>query len=91
MSNAIHDTMVDVVKNMTADWDTGFEGEIGMDTRLISDLSFESIDVVHLVVAIEKAFNRTDLPFENLLMADGRYVDDLTIRQIVDFLSKHQG
>ena len=47
------------------------------------------IDVVHLVVAIETQFKRRDLPFEELLMADDRYVDELTLRQIVDFLEKH--
>jgi len=86
---AIFKEMVGIVQNMTSDWDTGFEGEIGLDTRLIGDLSFESIDVVHLVVAIEQRFNRRDFPFEELLMKDGRYVDELTMRSAVEFLHKH--
>lgn len=85
----LFEKMVGIVKNMTADWDTGYSGEIGPDTRLIADLGFESIDVVHLVVAIETAFGRSDLPFEELLMRDGRYVDELTIRDAVSFLEKH--
>ena len=86
---SIFSDMVGIVKNMTSDWDTAFDEPIGMDTRLIRDLGFESIDVVHLVVAIETQFKRRDLPFEQLLMADDRYVDELTLRQIVDFLAKH--
>lgn len=87
--DAILKSMVDIVKEMTADWDTGFEGELGTGTRLIGDLSFESIDVVHLVVAIEQRFGRRDLPFEELLMKDGRYVDELTIGAAVEFLNRH--
>jgi len=87
--DAVLSAMVDIVKNMTADWDTGFDGAIGAKTRLIGDLSFESIDVVHLVVAIEQRFGRRDLPFEDLLMKDGRYVDELTVGSTVDFLYRH--
>jgi acyl carrier protein len=88
-AGGVHEKMIGIVKNMTADWDTGFDGEIGSGTRLIGDLGFESIDVVHLVVAIETTFGRSDLPFEDLLMRDGRYVDELTIGDAVTFLEKH--
>lgn len=87
--DAILKAMIDIVKNMTADWDTGFDGDVNTHTRLIGDLSFESIDVVHLVVAIEQRFGRRDLPFEDLLMKDGRYVDELTVGSTVDFLHRH--
>ncbi len=88
-ANGVFEKMVTIVKDMTADWDTGFDGAISGDTKLIQDLGFESIDVVHLVVAIETGFGRSDLPFEELLMRDGRYVDELTIRDAVNFLQKH--
>ena len=42
--------------------------------------------MVQLVVAIEEAYQSRSLPFEKLLMADGRYVDELAVSQIVDFL-----
>ena len=78
-----------IVENMTSDWDTGYAGAPGPDTRLIADLSFESVDIVQLVVAIEQHFDRRDLPFEELLMADGRYVDEVQIGDVVSFLEKH--
>ena len=81
--------MVSIVENMTSDWDTAFDEPVGMDTRLIADLGFEAIDVVQLVVAIETHFGRRDLPFEELLMADYRYVEELTLCDIVNFLDKH--
>ena len=79
--------LVEIITDMTSDWDTEFEGQIGADTRLIQDLCFESIDIVHLVVAIETKFDRRDLAFEEVLMADGRYVDELTIGQVAAFLA----
>ncbi len=76
-----------VLVDMTDDWDMDFEGEINRDTFLISDLAFESIDIVQLVVAIEGEFDKRGIPFEQLLMVDGRYVDDLSVGDIADFLS----
>ena len=83
---AIQGVVLEILKDLTADWDADYAGAMGPDTLLIADLDFESIDVVELVVSIEGRFQRRDLPFEKLLMDDGRYVEDLTVRQIVDFL-----
>ena len=83
---AIQGVVLEILKDLTADWDADYSGGIGPDTLLIADLDFESIDVVELVVSIEGRFERRDLPFEKLLMDDGRYVEDLTVRQVVDFL-----
>jgi acyl carrier protein len=74
---------------MTSDWDTGFSGAIGPDTCLVGDLMCESIDIVQFIVALEERFARRDLPIEKLLMTDGRYVDDLRVLEVSDFLYKH--
>jgi len=79
----------EILKDMTSDWDIGYDGGIGPDTRLIADLEFESIDVVQLIVAIEERFQRRDLPFEKLLMKDGRYVDEILVSDAVNFLCQH--
>ena len=78
-----------ILKDITKDWDSGFDGGITADTKIVGDMGFESIDVVILVTAIETHFNRRDLPFENLLMTEGRYVDDLSVREIAAFLAQH--
>jgi acyl carrier protein len=75
-----------ILEDMTQDWDTGLAGEIGPETRLMGDLGFASIDLVALVSAIDDEWQRRDWPYEQLLMADGRYVEDLTVQQIADFL-----
>ena len=78
-----------ILEEMTAEWETGFAGSMGPETRLVGDLYLESIDVVQLVVSIEEHFQRQDLPFQKLLMSDGRYVDDIRMGELVDFLHAH--
>lgn len=60
------------------------------DTRLLADLGFESIDIIQLVVAIQEEILRRKLSFDRLLMKDGRYVDDLSIGQIADYLAVNE-
>lgn len=78
--------LVDILKDMTSDWDLEYDGQIGEGTKLIEDLSFESIDIVQLVVAIEEKFKRRGMPYEELLMEDGRYVDEVVVGDVVEFL-----
>ncbi len=79
--------LIELLKDFTQDWDGEFEGEMGRDTRLLADLGFESIDIIQLVVAIQEDIVKRKLSFDQLLMRDGRYVDDLSIGQIADYLA----
>ena len=88
---AILADLVRVIEEITGDWETGFSGGIRPETKLIGDLGFESIDVVHLVVTLEEHFRRQDLPFEKVLMREGRYVDDLSVGALADFLHAQVG
>jgi acyl carrier protein len=78
--------VIKILQGMTGDWEMEFSDPIGAETMIISDLEFESIDVVQLVVQIEEFYKRKDLPFEKLLMRNGRYRDDISVRDVVDFL-----
>jgi acyl carrier protein len=88
-ADAVEQTVLDVVKDMTSDWDLPLLSPLGRSTRLIADLAFESIDVVQLVVSLEEAFHKRSIPFDKLLMVEGRYVEDLSIGEVVDFLRGH--
>jgi acyl carrier protein len=81
--------IIGILENMTSDWDMDFDGPMGADTKLIADLYFESIDVVQFIVAIEEHFRRRGLPYEKFLMVDGRYVDEITVDDTVNFLYQH--
>lgn len=87
--SAIQNDLFEILRDMMRDWDLDLDDGIGPETRLIADLEFESIDVVQLVVAIEERYGRGGLPFEELLMEDGRYVDEIVIGDVVDFLHQH--
>jgi acyl carrier protein len=78
----------DLLADMTSDWDLESTEPISGETRLMADLAFNSIDVVQLVVGLEALVQRRQLHFENLLMVDGRYVMELQVKQIVDFLAE---
>lgn len=86
-SQDVSSRLIGILTDMTSDWDIELENPISRDTRLIADLAFESIDIVELVVAIEQAFESRGIPFEQLLMVDGRYVDDLSVAQVSDFVA----
>jgi acyl carrier protein len=85
-TDEVRTSLIEIIKDLASDWDTDFSGPLSGETRLMSDLAFESIDVVHLLVAIQHRFGGQDIPFERLLMVDGRYVADLTISQVAEFL-----
>ncbi len=74
-----------VVAEMIQDFDSGFSGTIGPDSKLVGDLDFQSTDVVELVGAIETKFKRRKLPFHKLVLKDGKY-SDFTVGQLADFL-----
>jgi acyl carrier protein len=78
--------VIDVLRNITVDFDLDFTDEITSETRLVQDLYFTSLDVVQLVVALEDKYGRQDLPFEKLLMKDGKYVEDLSVAELGAFL-----
>lgn len=78
--------VITILEEMTSDWDLDYDGRISPETCLIRDLTCESIDIVQFVVAIEECFERRDLPFELLLMSNGRYIETLTVNDVVNFL-----
>ena len=78
--------VIGIIGEMTRDWEVAFAGEINEDTLLLAGLSFQSIDVVMLVGELHRLYGRTDIPFERLLLSNGRAVEDLRIGTLVDFL-----
>lgn len=86
---SILQNIIGILKDMTCDCDMELSGPIGSDTKLIAELEFSSIDIVQFVVAIEQCFKRRGFPFEKLVMTDGRYVDEIKVNEVVDFIYKH--
>lgn len=79
--------VIDILQDMTSEWDLdSFDGDIGPDSKLVADLSFESIEIVQLMVALEQHFGLKNLASEKLLMKDGTYVPDQRVGDIAAFL-----
>jgi acyl carrier protein len=78
--------VVALIEEMARDWEVGFSGGIQQESRLIADLGFQSVDVVQFIVALEEHYGRRNLPFAELLMKGGRFVDDLSVGETVEFL-----
>ncbi len=81
----IQSSIIEILKDMTQEWDMDMAA-INSETKLMEDLSFVSVDIIHLVVSIEEHFKQK-LGFNALLMRDGRYVDDLSVAEIANFVS----
>jgi acyl carrier protein len=80
----IHESIADIVRGMTKGWDLDAD-QLGPETRLVSDLGFSSVDIIHLMASTEMRFNRK-LPYDEIVMRDGRYVDDLSLRELIEFV-----
>lgn len=88
-SDDIFNKLGTLLDDFTQDWDKDLDEGYSRDTKLLADLGFESIDIIQFIVAIEEDFGLHKTPFDKLLMKDGRYVDDLTLGQLADFLTAY--
>jgi|ERR1041385_368415 acyl carrier protein len=68
-------------------WNLG-EESIHDDTRLIGDLGFASVDLIHLMASIEMRFHRK-FPYDEIIIRDGQYVDDITVLELINFVSRN--
>lgn len=80
----IENRLIATLQEFVSDW--GVTAEIDSTTTLVADLEFDSIDIIQLIVAIETTFGKRNLGFQDLLIRDGRYVDDLSVSTISEFL-----
>jgi acyl carrier protein len=74
--------VIATIESLVQDWDIAQPIDAG--TRLVADLGFESIDLIQMVSALEQEFGRPTVSFAEMLVVDGRYVDDLTVGQIAE-------
>jgi len=82
--SSVGETVFQTLEDFVRDW--ALEAEITSATTVVGDLEFDSIDVIQFTVALETAFGGRKLGFQDLLMQNGRYVDDLSLGQFQDFL-----
>jgi hypothetical protein len=81
--------LIAILTDMTKDWDTGYEGAIQPGDFLMANVGFQSIDWVQFVQAIEQHYQRMGMPWVELFVVDGKFVTDLTVQAIAEFLVPH--
>ncbi|MBN2886552.1 MAG: hypothetical protein JXM75_07600, partial [Chromatiaceae bacterium] len=82
----LHARLLPLLADLVPDWDfDGWEQRLDDDTRLIADLDLTSVEFIDLFVGIEKAVGRS-IGFHDLLMVDGRYITDLRLGDLLDFV-----
>ena len=74
------ETVVATLQDLVQDWE--IDEPIDETTRVVADLGFESVDLIQMVGALEQAFGLHGTALVDMLVANGRYVDDLTVAQI---------
>ncbi|MDG2051561.1 MAG: acyl carrier protein [Myxococcota bacterium] len=79
--------LIEIVDDLIQDWGLDLDEPVGVDTLLVADLEFASVDVIQLCVAVEEHYGRK-LGFQDLLMHDGSYVQDLALGEMVRFIAK---
>ena len=78
-------TIIAIVEDLIQDWGLNLDEDVSGRTMLVKHLTFGSVDIIQLCVALEQHYARK-LGFQDLLMVDGSYVGDLSIGQIGTFV-----
>ena len=84
----ILDYLLQKMGELTQDWD--YPDPVGPESRLFTELGFESLDAVVLCTAIQEHY-QTPMPFAELLAEIGQQQRDLSIDELTDFVDTHLG
>jgi len=87
--NLILDDLIKTIMEIAPGGEMQFEQSIGPQTLFRANLAFKSIHLAKLVAAIQRIYNRQDLPFQEFFMPNNQPVQDLRVLDLVDFLHKH--
>jgi acyl carrier protein len=80
--------LLELMDQLADDWE--YDGPITAETGLFNDLGFESLDLVVLGTAMQEKYGK--MPFAEFLAELGQHhVDDVSVGDLVDFLSQHAG
>ena len=76
-----------LLAQLASDWD--YEGAIGVETYLFTDLGFQSLDAVVLGNSLQERFGQP-IPYATLLATIGQQqFQDITVGAWIDFTVEH--
>ena len=76
------------MSELTEDWD--YPDPVRPESKLFTELGFESLDAVVLCTAIQEHY-QTPMPFAELLAEIGQQQRDLSIDELTSFVDTHLG
>ena len=82
----ILDYLLQKMGELTQDWD--YPDPVRPESKLFTELGFESLDAVVLCTAIQEHY-QTPMPFAELLAEIGQQQRDLSINELTDFVNIH--
>ena len=88
-TDSIQSAVAKIIEEMADELELDLGDAIDPNTRLIADLGFASVDFIHLFVELESHF-QCKMGFHELIMPDGKYVDDLAVSGLVAFIQRRQ-
>lgn len=77
----------EILGQMISTWGLDDEAIEG-GTNLVADLGLSSVDLIHLMASVEMRFHRK-LPYDEIIMKDGQYANDISVDELVAFVSRN--
>jgi acyl carrier protein len=84
MTTSVEEIIIGLIEDFTDDW--GIDLEVSRQTLLKGDIGFDSSDTMQLFAAIAEHYSGVEFRFQDLVMEDGKYTDDLKVGQVIAFV-----
>ncbi|MFH1157657.1 MAG: acyl carrier protein [Pseudomonadota bacterium] len=83
----VEQVIIGLTQDLIEDW--GLEdAAMSAATTLKGDLGFASADTMQLFTMIQEHYSGITFKFQELVMKDGKFIDDLTLGQVIVFILK---
>lgn len=85
-TQTVEQVIMGLMQEFAEDW--GLDIELTKTSKLKGDIGFDSSDTMQLFAAIQESYKSVPFKFQDLVMKDEKFVDDLTIGQVTAFVIK---
>ena len=87
MTKTVEQVVIGLVEEFVDDWGLD-DVEVSKNTKIKEDIGFDSSDTMQLFAAIAEHYNPVEFKFQELVVQDDKFVDDLSLGQIIVFVLK---
>jgi len=87
MTKTVEEVVIGLVNDFVEDW--GLDDlDVNKSTMLKADIGFDSSDTMQLFAAVSEHYNYVEFKFQELVVQDDKFVDDLSLGQVIVFVLK---